>query len=189
MSVTRTPLTPRSITSADPRGPSSACNRWVGSSSVASTSSSDVSRSLGVEDPCREHPAIRPPCGQQLARTQGGAAGGVKVTMDRGEEQAHAIPGSKAVMISIGSWFRQNEPIAIALMPSRRDHLPETLARVGQFCRKLSMSGSCGWPLTNRCETQTRAAQAESLATSLKRQRRALNDMYIRTPFAGASGW
>jgi hypothetical protein len=40
---------------------------------------------LGVEDACREHPAIRPPRGQQLeqlARTQGGAAGGVKVTMD-----------------------------------------------------------------------------------------------------------
>ena len=26
--------------------------------------------------------------------------------------------------------------------------LPETLARVGRFCRKLSMSESCGWSLT-----------------------------------------
>jgi len=46
---------------------------------------------LGVQDPCREHPAIHPPRGQQLAHTQGRAAGGVKVTMDRGEMQAHGI--------------------------------------------------------------------------------------------------
>ena len=59
---------------------------------------------LGVEDPCREHPAIHPPPVQQLeqfARTQGGAAGGVQVTMNRGEEQAYGIPGRKAVMRSI----------------------------------------------------------------------------------------
>ena len=56
---------------------------------------------LGVENPRREHPSIDPPPGQQLeqlARTQGGAAGGVKVTMDRGEEQAHGIPRRKALM-------------------------------------------------------------------------------------------
>src|SRR5208337_5315449 len=32
-------------------------------------------------------------------------------------------------------------------MPSRRVEIPETLARLGQFCRKLSMSRSCGWSL------------------------------------------
>jgi hypothetical protein len=60
---------------------------------------------LGLEDPCREHPAIHPPPGQQLeqlARTQGRAAGGVQVTMDRGEEQVHRIPGGKAVIKSVG---------------------------------------------------------------------------------------
>jgi len=60
---------------------------------------------LGVEDPSREHAAIRPARGQQLeqlARTQGSAAGGVKVTMDRGEEQAHGIPGRKAMRRCIG---------------------------------------------------------------------------------------
>jgi len=78
--------------------------------------------------------------------------------MDRGEEQAHGITGEKAVMRCIdGDRFRQNEPTTIALMPLRRDRLPETLARVGRFCRKLSMSGSCGRSLTIRCETQTRA--------------------------------
>ena len=59
---------------------------------------------LGVEDPRREHPAIRPARGQQLkqlARAQGGAAGGVKVTMDRGEEQAHGAPGGKPKMGSL----------------------------------------------------------------------------------------
>jgi hypothetical protein len=38
-----------------------------------------------------------------------------------------------------------NQPVAIALLPSRGNHFPETVARVGQSCRKLSMSGSCGW--------------------------------------------
>ena len=59
---------------------------------------------LEVEDSCREHAAIHPPRGQQLeqlARTQGGAAGGVQVTMDRGEEQSPGIPGEKAVMRGI----------------------------------------------------------------------------------------
>ncbi len=35
--------------------------------------------------------------------------------------------------------------------------LPETLARVGRFCRRLSMSGSCGGSLAIRCEKQARA--------------------------------
>jgi len=52
----------------------------------------------------------------------------------------------------------QNEPTTIALVPSRRDQVPETLARLGKSCRKLSMSGSCGWSLTIRCVTQTRAS-------------------------------
>src|SRR5271165_7267625 len=38
-----------------------------------------------------------------------------------------------------------NQPVAIALLPSRGNHFAETAARVGQSCRKLSMSGSCGW--------------------------------------------
>src|SRR5271157_467974 len=41
----------------------------------------------------------------------------------------------------------QNEPLAIALLPSRRDQVPEPLARLGKSCRKLSMSGSCGGSL------------------------------------------
>ena len=60
---------------------------------------------LGVQDPCRERAAIHPPPGQQLeqlTRTQGCAAGGVQVTVDRGEEQAHWIPGGKAVIKSVG---------------------------------------------------------------------------------------
>jgi len=156
------------------------------------------------------------------------------MTMDRGEEQAHWIPGGKAVIEGIvWSWFRRTNPLR-SLMPSRRDHLPETLARVGRSCHKLSMSGSCGWSLTIQCETQVRAllklksgarrvffdtrkpahlrivqvsrrgqlrspspdrspsrmqtVRGKSLATSLKRKRRALNDMYIRMPFACASG-
>ena len=60
---------------------------------------------LGVQDPCRERAAIHPPPGQQLeqlTRTQGCAARGVQVTVDRGEEQAHRIPGGKAVIKSVG---------------------------------------------------------------------------------------
>src|SRR5208282_2842223 len=91
---------------------------------------------LSVRNPCPEHPAIHPPPGQQLerfARTQGRAAGGVQVTMDRGEEQAHGIPGGKAVKRCLDqAGSARNEPVAIALMPSRRDHFPETPARVGQ---------------------------------------------------------
>ncbi len=45
MSVTRTPLTLRSMTSAVLPAPNSAQNRWQGNSRVASTSSSVVSRS------------------------------------------------------------------------------------------------------------------------------------------------
>ncbi len=58
---------------------------------------------LGIQDPCRERAAIHPPPGQQLeqlTRTQGCAARGVQVTVDRGEEQAHRITGGKAVIKS-----------------------------------------------------------------------------------------
>jgi len=41
-----------------------------------------------------------------------------------------------------------NQPVAIALLPSRRDHFPEKPARVGQSCRILSVSGSCGGSMT-----------------------------------------
>jgi hypothetical protein len=94
MTVTRTPLRPRPTTSAALPVPSSAWNRRAGSSRVASSSWSDVSRS-GSEHPHREHTAIHPPPGQleQLARTQRRAAGGVQVTMNRSEEQAHGILG------------------------------------------------------------------------------------------------
>ena len=54
-------------------------------------------------------------------------------------------------------WSVRNEPIAIAHIPSRREQLPETLARVGRFCCKISMSGQCGWSLTIRCEKLARA--------------------------------
>ena len=40
----------------------------------------------------------------------------------------------------------------------KKHHFPETLARLGHFCRKLSMSGQCGWSLTIRCEKQARVS-------------------------------
>ena len=114
------------------------------------------------QESCREHPVIHPPPGQQLerfARTQGRAAGGVQVTMDRGEEQAHGIPGGKAVKRCLDrAGSARNEPVAIVLMPSRRDHFPETPARVGQSCRKLSMSGSSGASLAIRCDKTARVS-------------------------------
>src|SRR5208283_3824732 len=51
-----------------------------------------------------------------------------------------------------------NQPVAIALLPSRGNHFPETAARVGQSCRKLSMSGSCGWSFPIRYEVKARAS-------------------------------
>ena len=55
---------------------------------------------------------------------------GGQVTLDRGEEQAHGIPGEKAVMSGInGARFWQNELIVLALVSARRDQVPETLAR------------------------------------------------------------
>ena len=58
-----------------------------------------------VEDPRREHPAIHPPRRQQLeqlARAQGRAAGGVQVTVDRGEEETHGRPGRMGLMSRVG---------------------------------------------------------------------------------------
>ena len=84
---------------------------------------------LGVQDPCRERAAIHPPPGQQLeqlARTQGGATGGVQVTMDRGKEHAHWMPGGEAVrrwLDRVGSAW--SESTTIALMPSRKEQVPE----------------------------------------------------------------
>ena len=102
MCVTRTPLTLRSITSATLHVPSSAWNRRVESSKGVSTSSRDVSRS-GPEIPAvSTRQSI--PRGQELeqfARAQGRAAGGVQVTMDRGEEQVHGIPARKVAMRAI----------------------------------------------------------------------------------------
>ena len=43
---------------------------------------------------------------------------------------------------------QQNEPRTIAHMPSRREQLPVTLARLGRPCRKLSMTGWRGGSLT-----------------------------------------
>ena len=78
--------------------------------------------------------------------------------MDRGDEQVHGIPGEKTVMRGIdGDRFRQNKPMAIALVPSRAAQVPEALATVGQFCRKLSMSGPCEGSLAIRCDTQAHA--------------------------------
>jgi len=42
----------------------------------------------------------------------------------------------------------KTQPRTIAHMPSRREKLPETLARLGRSCRKLSMTGSRGGSLT-----------------------------------------
>jgi len=53
-----------------------------------------------------------------------------------------------------GLW--QNKPNAIALVQSRKGQVPETLARLGQPCCKLSMSGSGGWSLTMRSKMQVR---------------------------------
>jgi hypothetical protein len=47
---------------------------------------------LIIEDPGREHLAIRPTRGQKLqpfARRQRSAAGGVEITVDQGKEEAH----------------------------------------------------------------------------------------------------
>jgi hypothetical protein len=51
-----------------------------------------------------------------------------------------------------------NQPVAIALLPSRRDHFPEKPARVGQSCRKLSMSGSRGCSFLIRYEVKASAS-------------------------------
>ena len=155
LTVTRTPLTPRSITTAALPVTSSAWNRRAGSSRVATTSSSDVSRS-GSSNPVVSTRQSIPRPGQQLeqlARTQGGAAGGVQLTMHRGEERANGIPGEKPVMRAVdGARFWRNELNAIALVPSRTDQVPETLSRSGQSCRTLCMSGFCGCSFSIRCE-------------------------------------
>ena len=63
--------------------------------------------------------------------------------MDRGDEQAHRIPGDRAVMRGLdGDRFRQNGPVAIALEPSRKDHGPEALARVDRACGILKYGGT-----------------------------------------------
>ena len=54
--------------------------------------------------------------------------------------------------------FWRNELNAVAFVPSRRDQVTETLSRFGRSCNKLSMTGSCGWSLTIRCEKQARAS-------------------------------
>src|SRR5208282_501085 len=97
-------------------------------------------------------------CGQGSSLTA--YASGLEAGVDRAGSEAgldiHDPPeGSSNQKLSCNrtgsiralSPFRQNEPTTIALMPSRRDHVPETLARVGRFCRKLSMSGQCGCSL------------------------------------------
>ncbi len=97
MTVTRTPFKARSMTSAGLPVAISAWNRWQGNSRVASTSSSVVFRSESRIPVVCEHLAIHPPRGQQfgqLARTQRRTAGGVQVTVDRGEKQAHGAEAS-----------------------------------------------------------------------------------------------
>ena len=96
---------------------------------------------------------------ERLARTDGRAAGGIQVTIDREEGPSHGIPGGKAVKRCLDrAGSARNEPVAIVLMPSRRDHFPETPARVGQSCRKLSMSGSSGASLAIRCDKTARVS-------------------------------
>ena len=113
------------------------------------------------QESCREHPVIHPPPGQQLerfARTQGRAAGGVQVTWIEEKSRAWNTwrKGREKMPYRAGS--ARNEPVAIVLMPSRRDHFPETPARVGQSCRKLSMSGSSGASLAIRCDKTARVS-------------------------------
>ena len=77
------------------------------------------------------------------------------------EREAWSVSESKGAIhvsrVPESGWPIPLSAIANAFMPSRRDHLPETLARVRRFCRKLSMSGQCGWSLIIRCEKQARA--------------------------------
>ena len=62
---------------------------------------------------------------EQLARAQGRAAGGVQVTMDRGEEQAHGIPERKVAMRAIdGIGSGKTSPLQ-----SRSCHQEETTFR------------------------------------------------------------
>ena len=48
------------------------------------------------------------------------------------------------VMMIDADRFWQNEPLAIALVPSRRNQVPEALSRFGESYCKLSMSGLSG---------------------------------------------
>jgi hypothetical protein len=127
MSVSRTPLTLRSIISAPHHVPSSAWNRRVGSSKGVSTSSRDMFPARGPGIPAvNTRQSI--PRGQeleQLARALGRAAGGVQVTMDRGEELAHGIPARKVAMRSIdGIGSGETSPLR-----SRSCHQEETTFR------------------------------------------------------------
>jgi len=56
--------------------------------------------------------------------------------------------------VNNGDRLWQNKAVTIAIVPSRRNRAPEALARLWQSCRKLSMSGSCGWSFPIRCEMQ-----------------------------------
>ena len=82
----------------------------------------------------------------------------ISVTADPSSRPVHQTGRSAPFeeMPSSG-WSVRNEPIAIAHIPSRREQFPETLARVGRFCCKISMLGQCGWSLTIQCEKQARA--------------------------------
>ena len=84
---------------------------------------------------------------------------------------------------NLGRVLREgNQPVTIALLPSRGNHFPETPARVGQSCRKLSMSESCAESLAIRCKTQARAAPSRKAARGvcgLRHAETSLSDMRI----------
>src|SRR5271157_6462137 len=96
---------------------------------------------------------------EQLARAQGGAAGRVQVTMDRGEEQAHGIPGKKAVK----RWPDRLARQGTNPLPSRSCHQQETTFRkrpqesdnvvVNSLCRDRA-DGL--WQRTRRCPAPRR---------------------------------
>ena len=49
---------------------------------------------------------------------------------------------SRDLITTARGCFWQNEPSATALVPSRREQIPEAIAKLGQSCRKLSKVGT-----------------------------------------------
>ena len=76
--------------------------------------------------------------------------------------QAPARP-SKSTTVLEGIIRVTRGPPLHEFFPERRDIVPnDKESSMRTSCRKLSMSGQCGWSLVIRCERQARAAQTES---------------------------